>query len=222
MSVIPLVTDGPNRTVVQTQQQFNVEANAVLIGNLELVQLNDEKTSNVSYDFRIGSQCRSLRETEPKELGAGDTITLNPGSAVIIQTEEFVHLPRSMFGIIAPKVSLLQQGLSTTFSKVDPGYNGRLLITLFNLGQIPRMLSKGQKFCAFTLITVQAGARLYDRGGKQLQAKVAQGLSDRIRETLEANHVAVTVMLITVEIVLIIATALLALTHLIELPINRR
>jgi len=136
MSVIPLTIGGEHPTVVQTQEEFGIEGPAILIRNLDLAQLTQENSSNVSYDLRVGLQCRDHSEQTVKDIPAGGVITLYPGSALIIQTEESIHLPRRLYGTIAPKVSLLQVGLSSTFSKVDPGYNGHLLITLFNLGKL--------------------------------------------------------------------------------------
>ena len=130
---------------------------------LDVAQLHEERASNVSYDLRIGKKYRDHREAEPREISEHGVITLYPGSALIIQTEEYVHLPRRLFGTIAPKVKLLENGLSTTFSKVDPGYYGHLLITLFNLETV-RTLRRGDKFCALTLFKVAPGARLYEKG----------------------------------------------------------
>lgn len=208
MSVIPLIIEGPNRTVVQTQQDFHVEGSAVLIDHLDPEQLTNRDASNVSYDFRIGNKYRSHLENTARQTSDGGTITLPPRSALIIETEEFIHLPQGMFGIIAPRVSLLQLGLSTTFSKVDPGYRGHLLITLFNLGQTTQVLSKGQSFCAFTVFDVRDGAWLYNQGPKQLHAKVDQSWWDHVREWLEANHVLVMILLILV-------TFYLATVHLV-------
>ena len=210
MSVIPLIIEGSKRTVVEKKEDFQVDGRAVRIRNLDLAQFTNRNTSNVSYDFRIGNKYRSHLENTPREIPAEGTITLHPGSALIIETAEHVHLPRTMFGIIAPRVSLLQQGLSTTFSKVDPGYDGPLLITLFNLGQTTRVLKKGEGFCAFSVIDVGEGAELYERAAKQLTARVDQRFADRVREWLEANHVLVMILLI-------IATIGLAIVHLVEL-----
>jgi dCTP deaminase len=207
MSVIPLKTEGADRTVVQRQQDFDIEGDAVLIMELDLVQLNEARSSNVSYDLRIGKKYRDHREGEPREIPEGGMITLYPGSALIIQTEEYVHLPRRLFGTIAPKVKLLENGLSTTFSKVDPGYYGHLLITLFNLGQTVRELRRGDKFCALTLIKVASGARLYEKGPQQLSARLGRR---SFRELLEVYHV-------TVTMVLILATLLLALVTVYDI-----
>jgi len=154
MSVIPLTTDGADITVVQRQQDFDIEGEAVLIMELDVAQLREERASNVSYDLRIGKKYRDHREGETREIPEEGTITLYPGSALIIQTEEYVHLPRRLFGTIAPKVKLLEQ------RPVDHILEGRSrilwspLITLFNLGQTVRKLRPGDKFCALTLFRV--------------------------------------------------------------------
>jgi dCTP deaminase len=209
MSVIPLTIEGIARTVVQQQEDFDLEGDALLIVDMDVAQLNEQRASNVSYDLRIGRKDRDHREQDPKEIPEGGIMTLYPGSALIIQTEEYVHLPRRLFGIIAPKVKLLENGLSTTFSKVDPGYNGHLLITLFNLGQTVRELRQGSCFCALTLFRVAAGARLYGKGPQQITARLAKQPRRSIRELLEVHHVTVTIGLIA-------ATLLLALITLID------
>src|SRR5262249_34609732 len=171
--IIPLISEGEDRTVVLRQEDFDVEGTAVLIADLDPEQLIAERKSNISYDLRIGKQCRDHHDDDPRDIPDGGVIPLHSGSAVIIQTEEWVHFPRTRFGIIAPRVLLLEQGLSTTFSKVDPGYDGRLLVTLFNLGQTTRTLRRGDPFCALSVLRVDSGARLYDKGAKQISARPA-------------------------------------------------
>jgi dCTP deaminase len=209
VSVIPLTIDGPNRTVVQAQEEFDVERDAILIKKLDIAQLQNQQTSNVTYDLRIGPQFRDHTNPHPRDIPEKGTVTLHPGSALIIQTEESVHLPRTMYGIIAPKVTLLQQGLSTTFSKIDPGYPGPLLITLFNLGQATRTLTRKDPFCGLTLLKVDPGARLYGEGAKQISAQPVEQPRRSVREFLEVHHV-------EAMIVLIIATLLLASVELIR------
>jgi hypothetical protein len=62
-----------------------------------------------------------------------------------------------------PKVRLLQKGISNTSSKIDPGYDGLLLVTLFNLGKKPVTLKRGEKFCSLYVIEVGKGVIPYDK-----------------------------------------------------------
>jgi len=208
VSVIPLIFAGESRTIVTNQDDFDIESRALLMQGADLTQFAEVGTSNISYDLRVGIRYRDHRERPVKQLSEKSEIRMRPGAAIIIETAEYLHLPRMMYGSIAPKVSLLQLGLSSTYSKVDPGYHGHLLITLFNLGKATLTLKKGDRFCALTLFEVGAGARLYDKDPKQIDAQPAGQPRRKVREWLEAHHIFIT-------IALIVATLLLASEHLI-------
>jgi len=211
VSVIPITikeADGKTTpTVVQTQEDFQkvfgTPTEAVLILNLDVTQLENQKSSNVSYDLRIGSQYRDHRRKHANGLPENGTLTLKPGSAIIIETEESVHFPASFFGIIAPKVTRLQHGLSTTFSKIDPGYHGPLLITLFNLGQTVCTINRKDTFCALTLFKVMPPARLYGKGPQRITAQVAKRPWWRwwqvFNEWLRSYHVTILFWLVVAE-----------------------
>lgn len=212
MSVIPLTVEGTYPTVVQNQEHFDIEGRAVLITGLDIDQLNRSTESNVTYDLRVGRQYRDHREREIREIPDRGVITLPPGSAFVIQTEEAVHLPRTMYGIIAPKVSLLQLGLSTTFSKVDPGYPGPLLITLFNLGQTTVTLHRAEPFCGITFLTVEPGARLYQKGAKQLPATAAKQPRQKLNFSDKIAIYGLTWQILGVIISLVVAIASIILS----------
>jgi dCTP deaminase len=217
MSVIPLLTAGPNPTVIQDPANFEPLGTTVLILDLEEAQLSDERAANTSYDLRVGSKYRDHRDKNinVKEVAkTGGIVTLRPGSALIIQTEEYLHLPSQMYGTIAPKVSLLELGLSSTFSKVDPGYFGHLLITLFNLGKTTVTLHRGERFCALTLYNVGPGVQIYKKGPKEITAAPAKQPRRGLRAWLESR---VEAHLIMATIGLMIVTALLAALELARL-----
>ncbi len=142
MSVIPLAL---GQTVVTTKEEFDQSGgrngSALLIQHFDEDQLGTG-SPNLSYDLRIGAVYKDHRDGGRRDLpddGSKDSfITLLPGGAVVIETEEDLHMPRGVFGYIVPRVRWLQEGVSNTLSKVDAGYNGHLLVTLFNLGRITK------------------------------------------------------------------------------------
>ncbi|MCK4446364.1 MAG: hypothetical protein KAW56_04710 [Candidatus Marinimicrobia bacterium] len=208
MSVIPLIVEGPNRTVVEHQSEFDsvggISGNVLLVQGLDHNQLCDPNETNVSYDLRVGNEYRDHRNIGKNNLQEGDFIEFLPGSAVIIETEEFVHFPNSAFGYIVPKVSLLQKGISNTPSKVDPGYKGKLLITVFNLGKKNVKLKRGERFCSLHIVKVLEGARPYDKAPKSIVGAAKRKIWQKIRDILEANNVLVMLVLIIVTLILII------------------
>lgn len=181
MSVIPLTVEGPNPTVVAKEDQFKREGNALLI-------LNGDQT-NASYDLRIGRAYRDHRETgEKRTLAENGEITLLPGGAILVETKEEIWLPHLMFGYIVPKVGLLQDGVSNTLSKVDPGYHAVLVVTIFNLGQKEVVLRQGQPFCALVVHDVRPGVKPYTGSGKKIEGRVAEGVFPRLLDRIESRH----------------------------------
>jgi len=195
MSVIPLVT-GPNPTVVLNSAAFEaaggVEGPAVLIQGVHVDELGN-LDSNVCYDLHVGSSYKDHRDEHPVQL-EGRAITIPPGNAVIIEAEEQVHVPKRMFGYIVPKVSLLQRGLSNTMSKVDPGYHGRLYVTLFNLGKNTEHLERGERFCAITFFEVAHGVTAYPKPGQGWPAGKRTRFWSTVRNQLERNGAIVAVI----------------------------
>jgi deoxycytidine triphosphate deaminase len=208
MSVIPLIIEGPSRTVVERRDEFETAGGlggkVILIQGLDRNQLLSTDEGNVSYDLRVGREYRDLRDVGKRELAQDGIIELLPGGAVIIETEEFVHFPKSAFGQIVPKVSLLQKGISNTSSKVDPGYSGNLLITVFNLGKTTIRLKRFDRFCALYVLQVLEGARPYDKPPKRIVGLAGGRMWQRLRDLLEANTALVMAVLIITTLILVI------------------
>ena len=191
MSVTPLITSGERRTVVSTREDFDAAGgfggHVSLIVGIDGKQLSGtEGDSNASDDLRIGREYKNHRDQQKEELLAEGKITLLPGNAVIIETEETVCLPRSLFGYIVPKVSLLQKGISNTVSKVDPGYDGPLVVTLFNLGRKTVVLGRGDKFCSLVIHSVGDGALLYSKPAQRITGEVRRGQLRRVLDSITA------------------------------------
>jgi dCTP deaminase len=205
MSVIPLVV---GQTVATTEADFEKsggrQGRTLLIRNFDAEQLSGQQP-NLSYELRVGPEYKDHRDGSKWPVTQDEPITLLPGAAVIIETAESLHMPKGMFGYIVPKVRWLQLGISNTLSKVDAGYNGPLLVTIFNLGKNKEDLHLHEPFCSLVVHDVGAGVHLYEKGAKRLVGpNREQNLWQRIRNRLEANPA-------TVHVILIIATALLAI-----------
>ncbi len=173
--IIPFITEGEEPTVVFDPRAFRLKGGAVRIVNADANQLDPTNTDcNASYDLRVGKNFRDHRDLNGSAVG-NEGIKLLPGMAVIVETKEEVHFPNTAFGQIAPKVSLLQKGISNTPSKIDPGYSGRLLITVFNHGRQTYMLKPGERFCSMFVTSVEAGIRPYTKPGQQIQGSAVKG-----------------------------------------------
>lgn len=194
MSIVPLRL---GESVVDSQDAFQkacgFEGDAVLIFNLDRAQLSDT-LPNVSYDLRVGSEYRGHHDAEKTELPDDRVLVLHPGNAVLIQSEEVVFLPRKSFGYVVPKVTLLQQGITNTLSKIDPGYNGPLIVTLFNLGKADLRLKRRDHFCSVVVHTVADGATLYNKPGKRITGNPREPWWPRAKNWVEANKTWLTLL----------------------------
>jgi dCTP deaminase len=192
MSVVPLKF---GESVVDSEDAFQkasgFEGNALLIFNLDKTQLTGT-SSNVSYDLRVGNEYRGHRDADKTELTDKGELVLHPGNAVLIQSEEVLFVPRTLFGYVVPKVGLLQRGVTNTLSKVDPGYNGPLIVTLFNLGKNDLCLKRNDAFCSIVLHTVAEGADLYNKPGKRITGNSREPWWPRFNNWIEANKTLLT------------------------------
>jgi dCTP deaminase len=214
MSVFSLISSGTRRNVVHSDQAFQeaggLEGGTLLIKNLDPDQLSSiaaSQDSNTSYDLRVGQEYRDHRNSGKSELPEGGTIRLLPGAALIIETEESVHFPKSMFGHIVPKVSLLQKGVSNTCSKIDPGYSGHLLVTIFNLGKREVSLKRGERFCSVYVLEVQPGARPYSKDGKRISGVAKSQRLQGALDWLDAH----TAMMVIIDSVVSLAAIVLSI-----------
>lgn len=216
MAVIPFIQRGrdegqgkeePEPTVVSTREEFEdlagLDGDVVFIQDLDRDQLDpDRQDSNVTYDLRVGDVYRDHRDAGPTQLEPGDEIELLPGAAVIVETVESVQFPKTRFGHIVPKVSLLQQGISNTSSKIDPGYEGKLLITVFNLGKQKTLLKRGQRFCSLYVLSVQAGATAYRKPRRTMGGASRTTVWRKVRDATENNSGLLAVIAIVVSAIL--------------------
>jgi dCTP deaminase len=221
MAVVPLV---PGKSVARTEEEF--ESRGSRRGSTRLIRNSDDTQllpdfPNLSYDLRVGSVYKDHRDGLRRELPEGGNIILLPGGAVVIETEESLHMPAGLFGYIVPRVKWLQQGVSNTLSKVDSGYNGKLLVTLFNLGKNTVPIDRKERFCSLVVHEVGEGVHLYEGNPKTIAgAGATEPIWTRIRtrvrvqwqpirDALDANRV-------FVELILIVVTGLLALVEFLR------
>jgi deoxycytidine triphosphate deaminase len=187
----------------------------VLIRPLDPEQLEDESDAHASYDLRVGERYRLHGWNNSRSLADDGVIKLRPGQAAIVQTEEVVRLPTQRFGVIWTKVSLLQEGVANIVSKVDPGYDGNLAVTVFNLGRKTVTLRRRQRFCGLGIFDVASGGGIYTKGPKSLESEVGLRIRERLQEFAYAMTPWMNLLLVVVTL-LSVATAIVALSQTVR------
>jgi len=101
-----------------------------------------------SYDLSVGEEYVSLRDPySTKQLKEGEHISIGPGETVLILTEEYICLPKSVASIVIPRATWIFEGTSICASRVEPTWYGKLLIGFSNLAKNPVALERGEEFC---------------------------------------------------------------------------
>jgi len=110
-------------------------------GQLGIEPFHEDAIQPASYDLRLGK--RALISPKGDQRGRvvdldkekDQMLTILPGQYVAILTEERLRLPNDICARFGLKSSLARKGLMAFGGiQVDPGFEGRLAISLFNVG----------------------------------------------------------------------------------------
>lgn len=106
-----------------------------------------KRTSRPFIDVRDTSSFVELTETIMKN--DDEPFIIHPGEFVLGSTVENVELPNDLAGRLEGKSSLGRLGIviHSTAGKFDPGWKGRLVLEISNIGTMPIMLYPGMRVC---------------------------------------------------------------------------
>ncbi len=79
-----------------------------------------------------------------RKLDDGKQMKIPPGQVAILVTEEEVHVPKNAIGFISMRASVKLGGLvNVSGFHVDPGYAARLKFSVYNAGDQPAVVTRG-------------------------------------------------------------------------------
>jgi len=117
-----------------------------------------------SIDLSIGNVYLPLSDDEQRVLSRSPGIALSQGETAVVETLEYLRVPRTMAGIGFPPSSVSLQGvLMTNPGHIDPGFSGRLKFTVINMGKEPYELKSGQPICTVLFFAITAPDAAYDQ-----------------------------------------------------------
>ena len=120
----------------------------------------------VSIDFMLGNQFMVYKRTEQAFIDVQDpntfedltelitksdtdAFTIHPGEFVLANTKESVELPDDIAGRLEGRSSLGRLGIviHSTAGKFDPGWKGKLVLEISNIGTVPVKVYPGLRIC---------------------------------------------------------------------------
>ncbi len=178
-------------------------------GRIKLAPAPDLSTQlgSCSLDLRLGNEFRAFRRSkipcidirntqnldeimESFTVPDGETIALQPGELILTTTLEWLEIADDLIGRIEGRSSLGRLGIIVhgTASVFDPGWRGKPVMELSNLGVVPVLLSPGMRVCAFTFEEVSSKVDVpyylkksnkYAGQKKPLASKMSDDVSER-------------------------------------------
>ncbi|XKM13925.1 dCTP deaminase [Orbaceae bacterium ac157xtp] len=159
-------------------------------GKLKITPQPDSSCiSGATVDVRLGNQFRTFREhTAPfidlsgqkQEVSAAldrvmsdeivisedELFYLHPGELALAVTLESVTIPNNLVGWLDGRSSLARLGLMVhvTAHRIDPGWEGQIVLEFYNSGKLPLALKPGMTIGALSFETLSGpAAKPYNR-----------------------------------------------------------
>ncbi len=95
------------------------------------------------------------------EIEEGKALYIHPGELILGATMESVTIPDDLVGWLDGRSSLARLGLMVhvTAGRIDPGWQGQIVLEFFNNGKLPLALRPGMVICAMSFETLSSPAK---------------------------------------------------------------
>lgn len=169
---------------------------------------SNEKINGATIDVRLGNSFRVFREhatpyidlSGPREqmaaqleqvmseeiiIADGEAFFLHPGELALATTLESVKLPANIVGWLDGRSSLARLGLMVhvTAHRIDPGWEGKIVLEFFNAGKLPLALRPNMAIGALSFEVLSGDAQRPYNARKDAKYKNQQNaVSSRINQ----------------------------------------
>jgi deoxycytidine triphosphate deaminase len=137
----------------------------------------------VGYDIRVGDWVASLTAgllQAQDHIANGKVVkayAIPPRDRVLVVSKEYISVSKALGGDFHTKVRLVARGLSSISTTLDPGYRGRLFITVTNLTDQPVLLVAGEAFTTLMFYRVETPTKKAEKKDADTLAHIVERLS---------------------------------------------
>ena len=144
--------------------------------------INEKSIQPASIDCRLGNHFLLIEENSMDILTMdseikyrefdGKAITIPPHSFLLATTYEYVKLPNNITAFVEGRSSIGRIGLFIQNAGwVDPGFEGRLTLELYNANSLPIKLQAGRRLCQLVFCKMDQQAKFPYNGKYQGQKR---------------------------------------------------
>lgn len=121
------------------------------MSDASLFYTDAQQVEDFSIELTIGSSWAEVIDKDAPDMYSfnGNTATLKPNCSIVIEVAEEIKVPFNVFGIIVPTGrAFLEQGIILGAGKIEPSYEGKLKVLLYNASKSKRELAPGTKLAS--------------------------------------------------------------------------
>ena len=156
---------------------------------IEPLEDPDRQIQPAQVDLRLGNEFRVFRVnsvpyidtkektadyTETKVVEDGKLFMIHPGEFVLGTVKEYIRMPDDLVGTVDGRSSLGRVGvvIHATSTSINPGWEGRFVLEITNIGKMPVALYPGQRVAKLALHRMSSPAeRPYSQRKAKYQAQ---------------------------------------------------
>ncbi|MBU1151751.1 dCTP deaminase, partial [Patescibacteria group bacterium] len=113
--------------------------------------------------------------------------TIPPHTFLLATIQEYIKLPNNLTAFVEGRSSIGRIGLFIQNAGwVDPGFEGRITLELYNASSLPIVLKAGKRICQLVFAQMDQEAENPYRGKYQGQS---QTVGSRVFQDLDTNHI---------------------------------
>ncbi len=108
-------------------------------GNLENIHSSSYDLTTSKYILRFKNENKTIELTNQKKINnmyeqvkITDGYHLKPGECILVPLEDEFNIPDNICGSVRGRTSFNRLGIFTTIQHINPGYKGKLNITIIN------------------------------------------------------------------------------------------
>ncbi|MBI4231928.1 dCTP deaminase [Candidatus Peregrinibacteria bacterium] len=166
-------------------------------GELVVTPIDDKSVQPASIDCRLGDHFLVLEDNQMHVISlgeeikyrelAGESITIPPHSFILATTQEYVKLPNNLTAFVEGRSSIGRIGLFIQNAGwVDPGFEGRITLELYNASSLPIKLEAGTRICQLVFCKMDSAADTPYQGKYQGQSKT---VGSRVIQDKDRVHI---------------------------------
>jgi dCTP deaminase len=151
-------------------------------GSLTVDPISDESIQPASIDCRLGDHYLLIEDTNMDIITLdsqiryreiiSDSITIPPHTFLLATTKEYVKLPNNLTAFVEGRSSIGRIGLFIQNAGwVDPGFEGKITLELYNANSLPIKLQKDRRICQLVFCKMDQAADKPYNGKYQGQQK---------------------------------------------------